>query len=311
MAWLDPMIVRHHWPEAPLAYRSLKPSAGDPFAADSLPPGLLRCVRGLGRVQYRPAPAGGCTLLICLRGTLEIPSLDGIFHLRPRQFLCLPNQAFSKVMGEKRSDWIALRIPQCFLRTVTRSPAFLTFARADPLLLPVTLSLTRPLMRRAAELLRLVSAVGETCADEQVGLLLIAALQAQSQAFDWVQRAYGRSERHRRQAVARLLSAYNRIVNAPSMDHDLGTLAAAARYSPSHFLRSFRDVFGKTPHDLRTESRMKMARKLMLGSDLAIGEIATSVGYESRHAFSRLFKRQTGVTASDFRMAAISAIAES
>ena len=36
---------------------------------------------------------------------------------------------------------------------------------------------------------------------------------------------------------------------------------------------------------------------------LAICEIAASVGYESRHAFSRSFKRATGLTATRFRSA--------
>lgn len=295
------MMVDRYWPEAPLLFRPLKPGVGDPFAADSPADGRLRCLRGLGRGSYLPLPADGCTLLLCFHGTLAIDSVDGVFHLRPRQFLCLPNAAFARVLAESRSDWMALRLSQSFLGSLPRSRAFQT--QAEPLLLPMVLPLSRALMRCAAELLRLAAGVGETCADEHVGSLLLAALHAQSASTDWLQRAYGRSERHRRQVVVRLLSARNRIVNAPFMDHDLDTLAAAAMYSPSHFLRSFRDVFGKTPHGLLTESRMAMARGLMLESNLAICEIAASVGYGSRHAFSRLFKRETGVTATDFRSA--------
>lgn len=297
------MIIDRYWPEAPLLFRPLKPGVGDPFASESPADGRLRCLRGQGRSSYLPLPAGGCTLLLCFRGTLAIDSVDGVFHLRRRHFLCLPNTAFARVLAEPSSDWMALRLSQSFLCSVPRSRAFQ--AQADPLLLPAVLPLSRALARSAAGLLRMAAGVGETCADEHVGALLLAALHAQSDSSAWLQRAYGRSERHRRQVVVRLLSARNRIVNAPFMDHDLDTLAAAAMYSPSHFLRSFRDVFGMTPHGLLTEARMAMARELMLESNLAICEIAASVGYGSRHAFSRLFKRQTGLTASGFRAASL------
>ena len=296
------MMAACRWPAAPLAYRLLKPAMIDPFATDRAGEGRLRCVRGHGRGSYLPVATEGCTLLVCIRGMIAIDSVNGVFQLRQRQFLCLPNRDFSRVLGEQRADWTALGIPDGFLRKLARSRVLRT--PAEPLLLPAALPLTRPLMRCVANLLRLASARAETDADEQVGSLLLAAFQAQSESLDWIRRAYGRSERHRRQVVVRLLSARNRIVNAPFMDHDLDTLAAAARYSPSHFLRSFRDVFGKTPHELLTESRMAMARELMRDSNLAICEIAASVGYASRPAFSRLFKRQTGLTASDFRLTA-------
>jgi AraC-like DNA-binding protein len=64
----------------------------------------------------------------------------------------------------------------------------------------------------------------------------------------------------------------------------------------------FRDVFGSTPHDLLIEARMELAKHLIANSDLAIAEVAASVGYESRYAFSRLFKKRVGVTASDYRL---------
>ncbi len=100
-----------------------------------------------------------------------------------------------------------------------------------------------------------------------------------------------------------LLRARNRILNTPFATHDLRALAAVARYSPSHFQRSFRDVFGMTPHELLTRTRLQLAHDLIRDGRLAICEVAASVGYESRHAFSRSFKRATGVTARDFRLA--------
>jgi AraC-like DNA-binding protein len=156
-------------------------------------------------------------------------------------------------------------------------------------------------LRALAVLLRQVDAANQKSIDLLVESLVQAAQQAQVPVQAWIRRACGRSEGHRRQVVLRLLSPRNRILNAPFEAHDLDTLAAAARYSKSHFLRMFRDVFGSTPHDLLIEARMDLAKRLIANSDLAISEVAASVGYESRYAFARLFKKRVGMTASDYR----------
>lgn len=280
-------------------HRTLRPSAGDPFADDEAALRQPACLRAQGRGKYLPSRLEGCTLLASLRGSLEVDSADGVFHLPRRHFLCLPNGSLSRVRAGRHSDWMALRLPQPYLARIFRSR--ILPALSPPLLLPASLPLTRPLMRLISELLRTSTQDVDAGKSNQVIALLLVAVNVQTESTDWARRAYGRSERHRRAVLVRLLSARNRIINAPFMPHDLNSLAAAARYSPSHFLRSFRDVFGMTPHELLTESRMAMACELIRGSDLAICDIASSVGYESRHAFSRLFKRETGSTASDFR----------
>ena len=46
---------------------------------------------------------------------------------------------------------------------------------------------------------------------------------------------------------------------------------------------------------------MDLAKELIANSDLAISEVAASVGYESRFAFARSFKKHVGLTATRFR----------
>ncbi len=293
-------------PETVVIHRLMRSSANDPFAGIDAATTQPACLRGQGRCRYTPASVAGCTVLASLRGTLEVSSTDGVFRMRRRHYLCLPDHSFATVMADKQSSWMALRLPQAYLARL--SGARVLPPVQTPLLLPASLPLSRPLMRSISELLKASDrATQDIGGDSQVIAVLATAIAAQAEATDWVRRAYGRSERHRRAVVVRLLSARNRIINAPFLPHDLNSLAAAARYSPSHFLRSFRDVFGKTPRELLTESRLAMACELIRGSDLAICDIASSVGYESRHAFSRLFKRETGSTASDFRCIATTA----
>lgn len=288
-------------PTIPIVHRSSRRFCGDPFAGDALAGRGVCSFHGHGRGRYVPAPVEGYTLLASLRGTLQVESVDGVFALGARQFICLPNPSLGIVRAAYPCQWMGLRLPDPFLRQLALTRAFCNLPA--PLLLPACTPLTSEMLTRTGEILRHVpgSDPGET--GERFASLLLSALHAQSPLKDWTRRAYGRSERHRRSVVVRLLSARNRILNAPFMNHDLEALAAAAMYSSSHFLRSFRDVFGKTPHGLLTETRINLARELIRDSDLAIGEVAANVGYESRHAFSRLFKRETGVTATDYRLA--------
>ena len=286
----------------PMVYRTGLRFYGDPFCGDAAAARGIACFHGQGRGRYVPGPLEGFTLLASLHGKLLVESNDGVFSVGRRHFICLPTSSIAHAQAGRDARWMALRLPCTFLADLARTREFENLV--SPLLLPVASPLTREMLRCGAELLRSRPGGDAAHAGDQLSGFLLAALQAQSPCQEWVRRAYGRSERHRRRVVVRLLSARNRIVNAPFMSHDLDALAAAAMYSPSHFLRSFRDVFGKTPHGLLTESRVALACTLIRDSDLAIGEVAANVGYESRHAFSRLFKRETGITASDFRLTA-------
>lgn len=281
------------------SFRRIGAGGGMDLATAGDGPHSLQCARGTGRGSHVLVPAGPLTLWFCLRGAMEIETADGPFRLRRRAFLALPGTAGARAIGRESADWVVLAIPQSALAGLARAGDLRRLP--EPPLLPTPLPLTRPLLRALAALLRQIDADNRMSIDLLVESLVQEAQQAQTPVQAWIERANGRSEAHRRQVVLRLLSPRNRILNEPFGMHELDTLAAAASYSKSHFLRMFRDVFGSTPHDLLIEARMEMAKHLIANSDLAISEVAASVGYESRYAFARLFKKRVGMTASDYR----------
>jgi transcriptional regulator GlxA family with amidase domain len=56
--------------------------------------------------------------------------------------------------------------------------------------------------------------------------------------------------------------------------------------------------------DYLTAVRMQRAQALLRESGLKLGDIAARVGYSSRLAFSKAYKRLAGTTPSDYRRAA-------
>lgn len=263
-------------------------------------PAGAQCVRGSGRGSHALATASVPTLWFALCGSLEVAGADGPFKVPRRHFLALPPGAAARAVGREGADWVGLALPATAVAAALRGVGLRR--GPGPLLFPTVLPMDRALLRALAAIVREMAAGGGRAAmDILLGNLLLAARDAQAPLLDWVARASGRTEGHRRQTVLRLLSARNRILNSPFDGNELDALAAAARYSKSHFLRSFRDVFGTTPHELVIQARMDLAKDLIVNSDLAISEIAASVGYESRFAFARSFKKHVGRTATSFR----------
>lgn len=83
---------------------------------------------------------------------------------------------------------------------------------------------------------------------------------------------------------------------------DLAAIAAEACLSRHHFIRVFRQHYGRTPHQYLREVRMAHARRLMR-EGWSVIDTCMAVGYESPNSFSLLFRRLNGRTPSSYRNA--------
>jgi AraC-like DNA-binding protein len=88
---------------------------------------------------------------------------------------------------------------------------------------------------------------------------------------------------------------------APERKWNLLSLARQANVSVSLLDERFREVLGLAPIRYLTGWRMHLARDLLRSSDLGVVAVAHRVGYESEEAFSRAFKRETGLAPSPWR----------
>lgn len=78
-------------------------------------------------------------------------------------------------------------------------------------------------------------------------------------------------------------------------------LAEDAGISEVHFRRCFRKIYKVSPQEYITALRVEHAKERIQYSGGAMDEIAKSVGFRDPGYFSRIFKKKTGFTPSEYR----------
>ena len=81
---------------------------------------------------------------------------------------------------------------------------------------------------------------------------------------------------------------------------DLNSIADEATFSKFHFVRLFKQVYAKTPHQYLTSVRIENAKEL-LKRNTAVTEVCFAVGFESLTSFTGLFKRWVGLSPSAYQ----------
>ena len=178
--------------------------------------------------------------------------------------------------------------PQCYEEAVaeTAGAQSMTLSRAS---LP-------PLPQLAAVLADAEAARddGDAEAFDEIRMRLsaaVAALLAPSKR----QRVPSAQDERRITAAVRFIEAHaeNKL--------NIAQLAREAAMSPYHFLRTFRQVTGVSPHQFILRTRLHRAALRLRASDEQIAAIAFDAGFNDLSTFNRRFRRLMGVTPGDYR----------
>ena len=87
-------------------------------------------------------------------------------------------------------------------------------------------------------------------------------------------------------------------------DISMQDAAAALRYSDAYFCKLFKQCFKVNFSAYLNEYRVNKACQLILDPRLSLKDIGAAVGYSDANYFTRVFKRLTGQTPSEYRVAA-------
>jgi AraC-like DNA-binding protein len=80
---------------------------------------------------------------------------------------------------------------------------------------------------------------------------------------------------------------------------DLNAIADEAYFSKFHFIKQFKSIYRRTPHQYLIAVRIGKAQELLKAGN-PVSDVCFRVGFESLPSFSGLFKRVTGMTPSAY-----------
>ena len=81
----------------------------------------------------------------------------------------------------------------------------------------------------------------------------------------------------------------------------IAEIARGVGISPFHFIRQFKAVFGVTPHQLRIQTRLDSAKRLLALGRLSVTDVCMEIGFSSLGSFSALFTRRFGESPSAYQ----------
>ena len=102
-------------------------------------------------------------------------------------------------------------------------------------------------------------------------------------------------------ALRRVASIVRAIERNPDRSLSLAAMARAVDLSPFHFLRTFEQVTGTTPHQYVLRARLReAARRLRVGNEKVI-DVALACGFNDHSRFTHAFTGEFGVSPRAFR----------
>ncbi len=102
--------------------------------------------------------------------------------------------------------------------------------------------------------------------------------------------------------LSKLIKARTFIDTNYSTNISLDELSNNVGMSKYHFVRQFKIVFKETPIERLINNRIRQSKILLKSSNLSISEIAKRTGFANLYYFSNTFKKQNGISPSQYRL---------
>ncbi|GGP14618.1 helix-turn-helix domain-containing protein [Oceanobacillus neutriphilus] len=105
----------------------------------------------------------------------------------------------------------------------------------------------------------------------------------------------------REELYRRICIAHDYIRSCFAKQIKLDDIAKISCLSPNHLLRSYTQIYGKTPHQHITYFRINKAKELLRDERNTMTDITFEIGLQNPVSFSKLFKQYVGISPQEFR----------
>lgn len=116
------------------------------------------------------------------------------------------------------------------------------------------------------------------------------------------QQAYASVKRRKYHQDGAIIPAQDYIESNYASPIQIESLAKDVNMTPRTFARRFKSATGETALNYIQRTRVDSAKSLLETSELSLEQITQQVGYDDISSFTRLFKRQTGLSPKQYRM---------
>lgn len=137
--------------------------------------------------------------------------------------------------------------------------------------------------------------------DEQFHQIMQTLIVEQSTTIREVESLQALRKSTREELFQRVTTAHEYIRAFFAQPLQLADIARIACLSPNHLLRSYSQVYGRTPYQHISELRIQKAKKLLANSELNMTDIAFEIGFSNPVSFSKMFKQHIGESPLHYR----------
>lgn len=222
---------------------------------------------------------------------------QGHYYINDRHFLIDKNQCFlippdvvTLYKAEPSNPWTYVWI--CFNGEFAQSLVKHCHFTEDSLILPVSdIFKYKDLIFEMMQHPKLTPA--NDCFIQSCLYRIMAMLEEQSHA------SYSDLESLDNFYISRAVDYINR---STVLDITVNEVAEYLHISRSYLFELFRRHLNTSPQTFLIAAKIANARELLLQTDISIENIALSCGYQNPFAFSRAFKKETGMTPREYRL---------
>ena len=92
-----------------------------------------------------------------------------------------------------------------------------------------------------------------------------------------------------------------KLLRDPSCTLSISDLAKMYEMSEGHFIRSFKQYTGQSPNSFRITNKLEIASDMLTSTKMSVSDIAAAVGFADPLYFSRIFKKNFGLSPCEHR----------
>ena len=248
------------------------------------------CV-GASRLGTVQASGHTMTVWMQLRGSSWVESKEGRFRLHACQWIAFEKESRPMIQSGRDGLVVGLSLDSDALRALNQLADCGVYAGRGV----VNRNETRVALRLWREAAR---GDGSPLTLRPV-LLHLASLQ--SELGDVVQRCPGRSRLRKRQVFGRMQRARMYLEGNSHRVVRIGELAELTNFSSWYLSKTFQSLYEESPQSLSARLRLERAALLLRETDMMIGEVASSSGFDNCCSFARAFRARFGTSASRYR----------